>query len=76
MQSLFGPVRGGIFGEEMGFGEIVEMIALLCLHRRQLIEGGSPEELNPLMVSAATLDSPRFPFLSIEGRNWRNMHQG
>ena len=25
MQSLFGPVRGGILGEEVGFGKTVEL---------------------------------------------------
>lgn len=75
MQPSFGPVRGGILGEEMGLGRTVEIIALMCLRRRQLVEGGSPEVINPLKVSAATLESHRFPSLSSEGREWRNMHQ-
>ncbi|KAF2876549.1 ATP-dependent DNA helicase [Massariosphaeria phaeospora] len=31
--------RGGILAEEMGLGKTVELIALMCLHRRQLPEG-------------------------------------
>ncbi len=41
------PVRGGILGKEMmGLDKTIEMFAVMCLHKRQLVEGGPSEEFN------------------------------
>lgn len=47
------PVKGGILAEEMGLGKTVEMIALICLHRRTMVNT-EPQTLG-LKRSGATL---------------------
>ena len=67
LQARYCGVRGGILAEEMGLGKTVEMIALMCLHRRQddpksVISGDrSPK------VSGATLIITPVPILE----QWR-----
>ena len=53
-QDLYPDVPGGILAEEMGLGKTVEMIALMCLHKRNMgEEDGSAEK--DLRNSKATL---------------------
>lgn len=57
VQNYASQIKGGILSEEMGLGKTVEMIALMCLHRR---EGPTDELANgptedSLVHSSATL---------------------
>ena len=53
-QDLYADVRGGILAEEMGLGKTVEMIALMCLHKRTLEDDDTSAEKD-LRNSKATL---------------------
>jgi len=57
VQDYASQIKGGILSEEMGLGKTVEMIALMCLHRRRSptndIANGLTE--NSLVHSSATL---------------------
>lgn len=44
-------VRGGILAEEMGLGKTVELIALICLHKRQF---GSPQTFDDNTMTTVT----------------------
>ena len=58
VQSRYGLVKGGILAEEMGLGKTVELLALLCLHKRpaQIGLSDSPAAMKgPTRPSAATL---------------------
>lgn len=48
-------VRGGILAEEMGLGKTVEVIALICSHKRAAPLGVDPEPATTILKSAATL---------------------
>jgi E3 ubiquitin-protein ligase SHPRH len=67
LQARYRGVKGGILAEEMGLGKTVEMIALMCLHRRPddpqnvVSDDGSPK------VSGATLIITPVPILE----QWR-----
>ncbi|KAI9808275.1 MAG: hypothetical protein M1825_004732 [Sarcosagium campestre] len=57
-------LRGGILAEEMGLGKTVELIALICLHKRQLVKPSShsgpdhPADRKPLATRATLIITP------------------
>ncbi|KAA8905574.1 SNF2 family N-terminal domain-containing protein [Sphaerosporella brunnea] len=51
-------INGGILAEEMGLGKTVELVALLCLHRRKCVSGETVHDScvdRKVKASAATL---------------------
>ncbi|KAL9620779.1 MAG: hypothetical protein Q9160_004679 [Pyrenula sp. 1 TL-2023] len=52
------PVKGGILAEEMGLGKTVEIIALICLHRRVTADA-EPETSGPKRCGTTLIITPR-----------------
>jgi E3 ubiquitin-protein ligase SHPRH len=63
LQARYCGVKGGILAEEMGLGKTVEMIALMCLHRRQHLSPHTISENRSLKTSGATLIITPVPIL-------------
>jgi E3 ubiquitin-protein ligase SHPRH len=67
LQARYCGVNGGILAEEMGLGKTVEMIALMCLHRRQAVAPNTISEDGSRRNSGATLIITPVPILE----QWR-----
>jgi E3 ubiquitin-protein ligase SHPRH len=67
LQSRYCGVKGGILAEEMGLGKTVEMIALMCLHRRQHDPSNTIAGYGSPRISGATLIITPVPILE----QWR-----
>lgn len=55
VQTRYQSIKGGILAEEMGLGKTVELIALMCLHKRNESPAYSSQDLGELVESPATL---------------------
>lgn len=56
LPALLPPLAGGILAEEMGLGKSVQLIALICIHRRNMASTDSPKvAASNLARSGATL---------------------
>ena len=58
LRSKYQAVNGGILAEEMGLGKTVEMLALICLHRRCLDQGLASTGDSPLISGATLIITP------------------
>ena len=63
LHARYWGVKGGILAEEMGLGKTVEMIALMCLHRRQHAAPNMISEERSPRASGATLIITPVPIL-------------
>ncbi len=51
-------IRGGILAEEMGLGKTVEMISLICLHRREVTEHHTTQDHLPHAPATLIITPP------------------